>query len=52
MLKFKLGCYSKATVAELYIMNRSLTSWIQSHIGSRGSLNDPMDDLLAKEELA
>ena len=43
---------SKATMAQLYIMNRSLTTRIQSHTGSRGLLNDPEDDLLAKEELA
>ena len=43
---------SKATMAHLYIMNRSLTNQIQSHFGSRGLLNDPDDDLLAKEELA
>ena len=40
---------SKATMAELYIMNRSLTSRIQSHTRSRGLLNNPEDDLLAKE---
>ena len=40
---------SKATMVYLYIMNRSLTSWIQSHTRSRGLLNDPEDDLLAKE---
>ena len=38
-----------ATMAKLYIMNRSLTSRIQSHTRSRGLLNDPEDDLLAKE---
>ena len=37
---------SKATMAQLYIMNRSLTSRIQSHTGSRGLPNDPEDDLL------
>ena len=37
---------SKATMAYLYIMNRSLTNRIQSHIGSRGLLNDSEDDLL------
>src|SRR6185312_10036667 len=40
---------SKATMAKLYIMNRSLTSWIQSHTRSRGLPNDPEDDLLTKE---
>ena len=40
---------SKATMTKLYIMNRSLTSQIQSHTRSRGLLNDPEDDLLAKE---
>ena len=43
---------SKATMAKLYIMNRSMTSRIQSHTRSRGLLNDPEDDLLAKGELA
>ena len=40
---------SKATMAKLYIINRSLTSRIQSHTRSRGMLNNPEDDLLAKE---
>ena len=39
-------------MAQLYIMNRSLTNQIQSHTESRGLLNDPDNDLLAKEELA
>ena len=37
---------SKATMAKLYIMNRSLTSRIQSHTRSRGLLNDPEDAML------